>query len=125
MNSYNHYAFGSVMAWVYRYVVGIDTTPAGAGFHEIIVHPHLDEHMTKARGTYDSAYGKIAADWNGTAAGPFSLSVTIPANTTAKVYLPAAGKGSVTEGGKPVHPSKDGSSYVAEIGSGSYTFLVK
>jgi alpha-L-rhamnosidase len=81
--------------------------------------------MSKARGTYDSAYGKIAADWNGTAAGPFSLSVTIPANTTAKVYLPAARNGSVTEGGKPVQAAKEGSSYVVEIGSGSYTFQVK
>jgi alpha-L-rhamnosidase len=125
MNSYNHYAFGSVMAWVYRYVVGIDTTQAGAGFHETIIHPRLDERVNKARGTYDSAYGKIAADWNGTAAGPFSLSVTIPANTAAKIYLPAAGNGSVTEGGKPVQAAKEGSSYVVEIGSGSYTFQVK
>ena len=42
MNSYNHYAFGSVIAWVYRYAAGIDTTPDSPGFKEIVVHPHLD-----------------------------------------------------------------------------------
>ena len=36
MNSYNHYAFGSVVAWVYRYAAGIDTTPDSPGFKEII-----------------------------------------------------------------------------------------
>jgi alpha-L-rhamnosidase len=125
MNSYNHYAFGSVMAWVYRYVVGIDTAQTGPGFHEIVIHPHLDERMTKAQGTYDSPYGKIVTGWNGAAAGPFSLAVTIPANTTAKVYLPAAGNGALTEGGKPVKAAKEGASYIVAIGSGSYTFQVR
>jgi alpha-L-rhamnosidase len=125
MNSYNHYAFGSVMAWVYRYVVGIDTTPEGPGFHQIVIHPRLDARLTKAGGTYLSAYGKIAADWSGTAAGPFSLKVTIPANTTAKIYLPAIANAKVTEGGKAVKTAKEGASYVVEIGSGSYAFEVK
>jgi alpha-L-rhamnosidase len=125
MNSYNHYAFGSVMAWVYRYMVGIDTTSSGPGFHEIAIHPHPDARITKARGEYDSVYGKIVADWNGTPAGPFSLKVTIPANTTAKVYLPGGANGKVTEGGKAVKTVKDGASYVVEIGSGSYAFEVR
>jgi alpha-L-rhamnosidase len=124
MNSYNHYAFGSVMAWVYRYVAGIDTTAAAPGYRQIVIHPHLDARMTKASGVYNSAYGRISIDWNGTASGPFSLAVTIPANTTAKVYLPA-GSGKVTEGGKPVKAAKDGASYEVEIGSGSYNFQVK
>jgi len=125
MNSYNHYAFGSVMAWVYRYVVGIDTMQANPGFHEIVVHPRLDSRMTKAGGTYDSSYGKISTRWTGTAAGPFSLSVTIPANTTAKVYLPVAGSGVLLENGKRIGAPKEGASYKVEIGSGSYTFQVK
>jgi alpha-L-rhamnosidase len=125
MNSYNHYAFGSVMAWVYRYVVGIDTAESGPGFHEIVIHPRLDARITKARGAYDSVYGKISVDWSGAADGPFALKVTIPANTTSKVYLPGGAGGAVTEGGKPVKATKDGASYVVEIGSGSYTFEVK
>jgi len=114
-----------VMAWVYRYVAGIDTTSSGPGFHEIVIHPRLDARITKARGEYDSVYGKIVADWNGTAAGPFSLAVTIPANTRAKVYLPAADHSKVTESGKLVKTMNEGASYVVEIGSGSYAFQVK
>ena len=125
MNSYNHYAFGSVIAWVYRYAAGIDTTPDSPGFKEIVVHPHLDARMTSARAEYDSIYGKIISDWKGTPAGPFSLSVTIPPNTSAKVFLPAIAGAHVTEDGSPVEGQPEGGSYIVRIGSGSYNFEVK
>ncbi len=124
MNSYNHYAFGSVIAWVYRYAAGIDTTPDSPGFKEIVIHPHLDARMTSVRGEYDSVYGKIVSDWKGTPTGPFSLKVTIPANTSARVFLPASAGEHVVEDGNPVSAQADHGSYVIQIGSGSYNFEV-
>ena len=125
MNSYNHYAFGSVIAWVYRYAAGIDTTPDSPGFKEIVVRPHLDSRMTSARAEYDSIYGKIISDWSGTPAGPFSLKVIVPANTSAKVVLPAIAGARLTEGGNSVDAQQDGGSYVVRVGAGSYSFEVK
>ncbi len=125
MNSYNHYAFGSVMAWVYRYAAGIDATPDSPGFKEIVIHPHLDARMTSARAEYESIYGKIVSDWDGTPAGPFSLRVTIPANTTAKIFLPAIVGTRLTEDGNPLQAKTEDGSYVIEIGSGSYEFAVR
>lgn len=125
MNSYNHYAFGSVIAWVYRYAAGIDTTTNAPGFKEIIVHPHLDAKMTSARAEYESVYGKIVSDWNGTPAGPFALKVTIPANTSAKVFLPAIAGAHVTQNGSAINAQQESGSYVIQIGSGSYNFEVK
>jgi alpha-L-rhamnosidase len=125
MNSYNHYAFGSVIAWVYRYAAGIDTTLNAPGFKEIIVHPHLDSRMPSARAEYDSTYGKIVSDWKGTPAGPFSLHLTIPANTSAKIFLPAIAKAHVTESGNPIETQPEGASSVVHVGSGSYDFEVK
>lgn len=122
MNSYNHYAFGSVVAWVYRKVAGIDTVPAGAGFHEIVIRPLIDERMTQALGEYDSAYGKIVSDWKGTKQGPFFLHVTIPANTTARVYLPDIAGGTAKLEGKAVKAEVDGG---VSVGAGDYTFEVK
>ena len=77
------------MAWVYRYVAGIDTAVDDPGFHQIVIHPRLDARMTQARAEYDSVYGTIVSDWNGTPQGSFELKVTIPANTNARVFLPA------------------------------------
>jgi alpha-L-rhamnosidase len=125
MNSYNHYAFGSVIAWVYRYAAGIDTTPDSPGFKEIVVHPHLDPRMTSARAEYESIYGKIISDWKGTPAGPLSLKVTVPANTSAKIFLPVIPGARLTEEGNPVEAQQQSGSYVVQIGSGSYNFELK
>ena len=125
MNSYNHYAFGSVIAWVYRYAAGIDTLPNSPSFKEIVIHPHLDARMTSARAEYDSIYGKIISDWKGTDAGPFSLSVMVPANTSARVFLPAIAGAQLTEDGNPVNAPLERGSYVVTIGSGSYKFDVR
>ncbi len=125
MNSYNHYAFGSVVAWVYRSVAGIDTTSTAPGYREIVIHPRLDSRVTKARGEYESVYGRIVSDWSGTGTGPFALEVTIPANTTATVFLPAVGNGRVTQDGSPVNLQKQGDSLLVKVGSGSYRFEVR
>lgn len=85
MNSYNHYAFGSVMAWVYRRAAGIDTDASGPGFHHVTIHPHFDTALPQLHTEYDSAYGTIVSDWNHS---EHRFTVTIPANTTATVTLP-------------------------------------
>jgi alpha-L-rhamnosidase len=125
MNSYNHYAFGSVMAWVYRYAASIDTTLQAPGYKEIVIRPHVDSRMTSAREEYDSIYGKIISDWQGTPTGPFSLKATIPANTTATVYLPLIPGAHVSESGSPVETQAQDGSYAVHVGSGSYSFEVK
>ena len=125
MNSYNHYAFGSVVAWVYRSVAGIDTSADKPGFREIIIRPLLDARITHARGEYDSEYGKIVSNWSGAKTGPFSLNVTIPPNTTARVFLPVIPNATVTEDGKAIPAKTESGSYVVPVGSGSYHFEVK
>jgi alpha-L-rhamnosidase len=119
MNSYNHYAFGSVVAWVYQTVAGIETSSTGPGFHEITIQPHPSAAMTSARGEYQSVYGKIVSEWSGDGSGPFKLDVAIPPNTTAKVILPEIPNSHVTRDGQKLSGS------VVEVGSGSYHFDVK
>lgn len=125
MNSYNHYAFGSVMAWVYRQVAGIDTTLGAPAFRELVIHPRLDASMDHAHGEYDSIYGNIMTDWTGKPAGPFSLKVKIPANTTAKVFLPVIPNTQITQNGKKISPQQESGIPMVQIGSGSYEFQVK
>jgi alpha-L-rhamnosidase len=85
MNSYNHYAFGSVMAWVYRRAAGIDTDATGPGYHHLTIHPHFDPALPQLHTEYDSAYGVIVSDWQESG---HRFTITIPANTTATVMLP-------------------------------------
>jgi len=85
MNSYNHYAFGSVMAWVYRRAAGIDTDSRGPGFHHLTIHPHFDAALPQLHVEYDSAYGTVVSDWK---QAEKKFTITIPANTTATLILP-------------------------------------
>ncbi|MDT8302035.1 MAG: alpha-L-rhamnosidase C-terminal domain-containing protein, partial [Sedimentisphaerales bacterium] len=78
-----------------------------------------------------SINGKIVSDWK-IRGGKFTLNITIPANTTATVYVPAGDIGSVTEGGKPAAKAGNVSllrmeddSAVFVVGSGNYRFESK
>jgi alpha-L-rhamnosidase len=102
MNSYNHYAFGSVMAWVYRRAAGIDTDSTGPGFHHLIIHPHFDPALPQLHVEYDSAYGTIVSDWQ---QREHRFTISIPANTTATVTLP--------------------NNKVENIGSGAHTYIIE
>ena len=98
MNSFNHYALGAVAGFLFRRIAGID---AGApGFKEILVRPVLDPRLRRAGADYDSAMGRISTDWRWTPGEAFNLSMTVPANATAKLELPAHLGSSVTVGGE-------------------------
>jgi len=118
MNSYNHYAFGSVVEWVYRSMAGINADPGAPGFKKIIISPIFDKSgkITQAKGEYTSVYGKIASEWTVLPDRTISLKVTIPANTTAQIKVPD----NVyirTVNGKNVSDSNQTS---ATVGSGNY-----
>ena len=89
MNSYNHYAYGAVADWIYRYAAGVDASPYDAGFHRVVLHPVFDARLGHVAFDYASAYGPIHTDWTvkGTTA---EWHVTIPANTTGWLSLSLA-----------------------------------
>tara|TARA_R110000764_G_scaffold175707_2_gene262034 strand:- start:820 stop:4446 length:3627 start_codon:yes stop_codon:yes gene_type:complete len=88
MNSFNHYSFGAVAAWMYNYSLGIQRDSEHPGFKHFVLEPTPDptKEMKFAKGYYDSMYGRIASDWEWVEDG-WSYSVTIPANTTATLKL--------------------------------------
>ncbi len=91
MNSFNHYAYGAVGGWLYRFAAGIDFDPADPGFHHIFLHPTFDAKLGSVEATYQSPYGSIESAW--TVSGNLTTWKTvIPANTSALVFLPATEK---------------------------------
>ncbi|MFT3781358.1 MAG: family 78 glycoside hydrolase catalytic domain [Nibricoccus sp.] len=85
--SQNHFMLGQITEWFYRYLVGIDCDPTGPGFSKIIIKPTPVGDLTWAEATYNSVRGPIALRWD-RSNGKFTLKVTIPANTTATVFVP-------------------------------------
>ncbi|MET8318543.1 family 78 glycoside hydrolase catalytic domain [Micromonospora sp. NPDC005189] len=131
MNSFNHYAYGAVGDWMYRTVAGIQPDAGNPGYSHLTFAPQPGGDLTSAKASYRSAYGTIGSDWKLDARGDMRLSLTLPANTTATVRLPAPGRNAVTEGGRPAEQADgvrfvrmDGTVAVYEIGSGTYSFAI-
>ncbi|MEK8142079.1 alpha-L-rhamnosidase C-terminal domain-containing protein [Streptomyces sp. M10(2022)] len=61
MNSFNHYAYGSVGEWMYANIAGI--APGAPGFRKIIVRPRPGGGVTQAEGRFDSVYGPVTTRW--------------------------------------------------------------
>ncbi len=122
MNSYNHYAFGSVMAWVYRRVAGIDTDASGAGFHHLTIRPEAEAGLTSVQAEYDSTYGTVTTDWTRGADGRLGLSVHVPGNSTATVYLPRKGVTEVLMDGRSTKANTEGEFFAIPVGAGTYRF---
>ena len=126
MNSFNHYAFGSVGEYLYSVVGGISLT--APGYSSIKIQPVMRDGLAYARASYCSVHGMISSDWHRSANGT-TLDVEIPANTSAEVYVPALKAQNVTESGRPISRSKDvkfirmdGTNVLLRVGSGSYHF---
>nr|WP_199074956.1 family 78 glycoside hydrolase catalytic domain [Pedobacter sp. ASV19] len=129
--SNNHFMLGHIMEWFYSGLAGIRQEEEAIAFNHIKIYPELVGNLHKVKGCYESAYGSIATEWLKTA-DTFELKVTIPANTSARVYLPAKKEQSITESGLLLKDCNDmkmigfeNGRAVISLGSGTYIFKVK
>jgi alpha-L-rhamnosidase len=96
MNSFNHYAFGSVGQYLYSAVGGIN--PASPGYKTILIQPVPGTGLTWANTSYNSTRGLISTAWTNVGS-TFKLDVVIPPNTTAQIYVPTTNANAITESG--------------------------
>jgi alpha-L-rhamnosidase len=90
MNSFNHYAYGSIGAWMYNTIAGIEIDPEQPGYKHAILRPQPGGGLTSACGKLKTLYGEIVSDWT-LENGKFNWNVTVPPNTTATIHLPVEG----------------------------------
>jgi len=130
MNSYNHYAYGAVADWIYRYAAGIDTVATEPGFHVIRLHPNFDKRLGSLDFSYESSYGMIHSAWS-IAGDKVVWNLTIPANATGR--LPLGGDlaqsykldGQLLSKSSRIHAAtKDNNETEYELPPGSYRFEV-
>ena len=85
MNSFNHYAYGSVGHWIAAYAGGL--TPKTPGYGQATIAPVMDSRLSPFRLRYRSPYGIYEVDWAEAEAG-ITLQITVPRGCTAHVHLP-------------------------------------
>ena len=126
--SRNHIMFGDVSNWFFQWVAGLGLDTNAPGFAHILIQPQPVGGLTWAQAQHESPHGLIVCAWR-REGGTFQLNVTIPANTSATVRVPAADHTRVRESGlSPDHSAaiqfvrQEPEHAVFEVGSGSYTF---
>jgi len=130
MNSFNHYAYGAIGAWMYQVVAGLDLDPNVPAYKRIVIRPRPGGGLTHARARLHSVQGNIISGWT-LIDGRLDMEVAIPANTSAVIHIPATAVDLVRESGKPLSASEgltvrglsDGA-VVVETGAGRYAFSV-
>ena len=121
MNSFNHYSFGAVAAWMYTHSLGIQRDPESPGYQHFILQPTPDPtgKITYAKGHVETMYGNIKSEWS-RQGNKTTYRFTIPANTSAQVKLT---KGNIVNVAVKTNTNADRISF--ELGAGVYEFVVE
>lgn len=126
--SQNHFMSGQINEWFFHDLLGIDTDPDAPGFSRSIINPMPVGDLKWVKGSYQTVSGRIAVDWQRTDS-TFTLNVSIPANTSSTVYVPANSPNEVSEGSQIasaipgitfLHMENGKALY--KVGSGNYSF---
>lgn len=138
-HSQNHPMLGSVSEWFYHSVLGIQQAENSLAFSDIIIRPAIINGLTYAEGYYHSMRGKIGSEW-WKLGDDIMMEVEIPANTSARIYLPRLhhqAKPEVYEGdvllllkqegkNKNIRFIESNNQYlIFEVGAGKYTFKIR
>jgi alpha-L-rhamnosidase len=104
MNSLNHYAYGSVVNWMYRYMCGLNPVEEQPGYKKALIAPMPDPRMKQVMMIRDTAAGCYEIKWHMDENGAVAYTVTIPFDCEAEVILP----------GKEM----------LSVGAGTYTWVI-
>ena len=124
-----HSCFTSPDNWLYQGLAGIQADPAAPGFKHVIIKSAMVGDLTWVNAHHDSPYGRIVSNWK-REGDRVTMEVTIPANSTATIYVPAKAAGDVTVNGRALTKADhvtflrmEKKSAVIGVGAGSYEFM--
>jgi alpha-L-rhamnosidase len=126
-----HTCYTGIASWFIKSLCGIRPDPAHPGYQQFIIQPVIVSEVTFAEASVESPYGQIRSRWE-RRKNKVELSVTVPPNSTATVYIPAKDMKSITENGVKVDKIKgvtpkgmEGEYAVVIVEGGKYRFEVK
>ena len=116
MLSFNHYAYGAVVDWVYRHVAGIAPDRARPGYRHVLLAPKPARGIDWANAAIETSYGRAAIGWRLDGDGVV-VDVELPFGTTGEFTAPATAASVVTVDGQPASP-------VVSLEPGHHTVVV-
>jgi alpha-L-rhamnosidase len=113
MISFNHYAYGAVIDWVYRNVAGIAPTSKKPGYRHITFAPRPGEGFTYASAEINTPYGVAGISWEMFDNAVLSAKIRVPFGSQAVIDFPLTSNSTLRVNGKTV-------SNKVEVGYGEY-----
>ncbi len=131
MNSFNHYALGSVGAWLYGWVAGLRPDPSDPGFRSVVVAPYPDHRLGFVSASLLTPQGRLSVRWTQRRSGRLVLAVTVPPSTVATIHVPCGPSQQVWVRGRPASEvetlemlPREARAMVCRVGSGSHRWVV-
>ncbi|SIS92431.1 alpha-L-rhamnosidase [Alicyclobacillus vulcanalis] len=87
MNSFNHYAYGSIGDWMYRVLGGINPVEEKPGFRKVLLRPRLTDRLGFVHVSLMTQYGELAVEWRRHSDRTLGVSLSIPVNVDAELDL--------------------------------------
>jgi alpha-L-rhamnosidase len=124
MNSLNHYAYGSIVEWMYRDMCGLNPTSGEegvTGFRHARIAPKPDKSLQWVRARYHSAAGFYESGWRIDDGGYLIIEIVIPFNALATAVLPDAHMGEISINGHQLQEAEQvGDSVELTLGAGCH-----
>jgi len=137
MNSHNHPMLGSIGAWFYRALAGINIAPDSVGYKKLVIKPQMVRDLTHASGSLSTINGEVGCAWS-KGDRHVKLEAVIPVGSEALIYIPVFKLRNLqlTEGGTVVFADNQlktslpgiksieakGGNLIIQVGSGRYSF---
>lgn len=113
MISFNHYAYGAVIDWVYRNVAGIAPTTKNPGYRHITFAPRPGQGFTFASASVNTPLGLASIDWKIVDADVMAATIVVPFGSRAVLDFPATASSTLRINGASVTNG-------VEVGHGTY-----
>ena len=128
-NSFNHYAYGAIGDWMYRAVAGIDQATGSTGYKRSVIKPYIGGNFRQVNASLQTVYGELSTSWK-IEKGEIVMEVSIPANTSSTIHVPAHSLGDIKMDGQSLKDTtyyktiREQDGYVViGVGSGRYRFV--
>ena len=139
MNSHNHIMFGSIDAWFYKVLAGINQDLAAPGFKRVIIKPYILGDLNYVSASVKTIRGLVSSSWRRENSS-LVVEVTLPVNSEGEVNLPLLGLKVpvIRESGREIYKNnsylpgitgitagkRDDDYITFNVGSGAYSFWV-
>lgn len=125
-----HNCYNNIASWFIQGLAGIRPDTASPGFKNAVIRPAVLADLSYVEGSHDTAYGTIESRWK-REGETVTMNVSIPANSTATIYVPAVDVKNVTVNGKPANTAPhveylktEGGRVLLRVESGSYKIVI-